>query len=229
MAGAAPRSVARQPLGVTAYRRIYREIITLAYEPGQRLEEKWLMEHLGMGRTPIREALIRLAGEKLVASEPGRGFMVRPITLQNIKATFGAMKILEAGVADLTAQHDVSDHLEKMKEANREVKEAMTRGDLLGLVEANHVFHHYYARCSFNDYLVHYLNEIRSEAKRLSYMSYANDMDGGTSLEEHYRSVAREHADIIGHLRKKRTNALKKTVLTHISAFQRRILMFMST
>ena len=72
----------KKPLGITAYEKIYERIIALEYKPGQNLEEKQVMSHLNLGRTPIREALLRLAGENIVESQPGKGFMVPSITLK---------------------------------------------------------------------------------------------------------------------------------------------------
>ena len=78
----------KQPLGATAYQEIYRKIIALEYEPGQRLEEHQLVQDLGIGRTPVREALLNLAADLMVESQPNKGYVVRPITLQNTKAAF---------------------------------------------------------------------------------------------------------------------------------------------
>ncbi len=219
----------RQSLGVTAYEKIYQKIVTLDFEPGQRLEEKQLIEHLGMGRTPIREGLLRLVGENMVESQPGRGYIVRPITLQNIKATFEMMRILEAGVVSLAVRQNVTPLLIKMENANSAVKSAIKNGNPLSLVEANHDFHQYYARCSNNEYLVRGINQIRSEAKRLSYLSYVNEVDPGISLSEHYKSVINEHHKIISLLRDKNEELLQETVLEHINAFQRRIILFISS
>lgn len=219
----------RQSFAVTAYEKIYRKIVTLEFEPGQHLEEKQLIEHLEMGRTPIREALLRLVGEHIVESQPGRGYIVRPITLQNIKATFEMMKILETGVVNLAVRQNVTPFLVKMEKAGAAVKAAIKEGNPLNLVAANHDFHQYYARCSHNEYLVRGINQIRSEAKRLSYLSYANEVDPGISLSDHCNSVVREHDAIINCLREKNEAFLKTTVLEHIKAFQKRIILFMSS
>ncbi len=219
----------RQPLGITAYEKIYQKIVTLGFEPGQHLEEKQLIEHLGMGRTPIREALLRLVGENMVESQPGRGYIVRPITLQNIKAAFEMMKILETGVASLAVRQNVTPFLIKMEEAGAAVKMAIKDNNPLRLVAANHDFHQYYAQCSRNEYLERGINQIRSEAKRLSYLSYVNEVDPGISLSAHYDSVIREHDKIISCLKDKNTELLKETVLLHIKAFQKRIILFMSS
>ncbi len=219
----------RQSLGVAAYEKIYQKIVTLDFEPGQRLEEKQLIDRLEMGRTPIREALLRLVGENMVESQPGRGYIVRPITLQNIKATFEMMKILEAGVVGLAVRQNVAPFLVKMEQAGAAVKSAIKNGNPLDLVEANHDFHQYYALCSNNEYLVRGINQIRSEAKRLSYLSYVNEVDPGVSLMDHYDSVIHEHDRMITCLRDKDEALLKETVLEHIKAFQRRIILFMSS
>jgi DNA-binding GntR family transcriptional regulator len=220
---------ARQSLAATAYEKVYQNIITLGFEPGQRLEEKQLIEHLGMGRTPIREALLRLVGENMVEALPGRGYIVRPLTLQNIKATFEMMKILEIGVVGLAVRQNIDPYLLKMETAGAAVKSAIKTFNLLDLVEANHDFHQYYARCSGNEYLVRGINQIRSEAKRLSYLSYANEVGTGISLTSHYDSVIQEHAQIITCLRDKNEELLKKTILDHIKAFQKRIILFISS
>jgi DNA-binding GntR family transcriptional regulator len=217
------------PLGVAAYEKIYQKIVSLDFEPGQRLEEKQLIEHLEMGRTPIREALLRLVGENMVESQPGRGYIVRPITLQNIKATFEMMKILETGVAGIAVRQELTPFLNKMKKASAMVKSAIEEGDPLGLVEANHDFHQYYARCSRNEYLIRGITQIRSEAKRLSYLSYVNEVDPGLSLSNHYESVIHEHERMITCLKEKNEQLLKETVLEHIQAFQKRIILFMSS
>ena len=144
----------KQPLGAVAYREIYRRIMTLDFEPGQRLEEKRLMALLGIGRTPIREALMHLSDDFMVESHPKAGVIVRPITIQNTRATFAALKVLEAGVAELAMRQEISAMLSELEAANHAVKAAITRMDIIELVEANSRFHHTYARCSLNEYLV---------------------------------------------------------------------------
>jgi len=76
----------KKTLSATAYEKIYRKIISLEYEPGQRLEENQLVKQLGIGRTPIREALLSMSADMMVESQLNKGFVVSPITLQKTKA-----------------------------------------------------------------------------------------------------------------------------------------------
>jgi DNA-binding GntR family transcriptional regulator len=219
----------KKPLGITAYEKIYEKIITLEYKPGQNLEVNQVMNHVDLGRTPVRDALLRLAGEKIVESQPGKGFMVPSITLQNTKATFEMMKILETGAAKLAIRQDATSFLPKLEKAQQDIKAAIEAMDVLRLVKSNHDFHLYFAKCSYNEYLVRWINEIRSEAKRLSYLSYSHEIDSSKSLKAHYDSVIQEHEDIITYLKERDENKLKRAILEHIETFQRRIILYMSS
>ncbi len=229
MTAAARRREPRRSLAATAYEQLYRRIMTLEYAPGQRLEEQQLVAELGIGRTPIREALLRLAADFMVESPTGKGFAVRPITLQNTRAAFEALRILELGVAGLAARQQVADLLPAMEAANRAVAEAIESRDVVSLVEANAAFHERFARCARNDYLIHALHKVRCEIDRLAYLSFANEVDPVRSLPEHYRSVVAEHEEVIRCLAEHDEACLRRTVAEHVEAFQKRILLYMAS
>lgn len=219
----------RQPLGVAAYEQICRKIITLAYKPGAVLDEKQLMADLEFGRTPIREAILRLAGEGWIETQPNRGAMVPPITIQGTKAVFEAMRILELGVAGLAVNQNINEQLAAMRAASHLVKKTITSNDILLLVDANHLFHLAYAECAKNEFLVRACLEVRNQAKRLAYLSYANDLGMNRSLQKHYETVVSEHETIITCLLNKDEAHLKEIIIQHINAFQGRILAYMSS
>jgi DNA-binding GntR family transcriptional regulator len=216
-------------LSSQAYEAIYRRIMTLEFEPGRRLEEKRLVELIGIGRTPIREALMALAADFMVESHPKAGVIVRPITIQNTRATFAALKILEAGVVDLAMGQENTVLLTELADANQDVRDAIEKMQILELVEANSRFHHLYARCSKNDYLVNCLHKVRCETNRLAYLSYGNEIDPHRTLKVHYESVVREHDAILEALRQRNAEGLKKIIYQHISMFQERIIRYIAS
>lgn len=217
----------RRSLGETAYATIYRKIITLDYEPGMHLEESHLVEALGIGRTPIREALQKLATDLLVESQPGKGFIVRPLTLQNTKAAFSALQILELGVAGLAVRGDAAPFLDAMQSANDQVAAAVKQMDIYRLVEANSIFHDGYARCSHNAYLIQCLQKVRCETNRLAYLSYGNEMDPERSLKDHYASVIDQHDKMIKAIEHRDERQLKQIIVEHIKTFQNRIINYL--
>lgn len=223
------QKITKQPLAVTAYETIVRKIICLEYQPSQHLEENQLVEDLGIGRTPIREALVRLHGEKMVESHPKRGVIVRPITLQNTKAMFESMQIIELGMVDVVITKDCSTYIKKMEAAHAEVEKAIAASDVFDLVEANHEFHMNFAKCSQNEFLIRAAGDVRSEAKRLSYLSYNNIIDPGKPLESHYMSVFKEHEQMIQCLIDKNGARLKELIEKHIQTFRQRIVVFMTS
>ncbi|MCM2286628.1 MAG: GntR family transcriptional regulator [Desulfobacula sp.] len=218
----------RQPLAVTAYETIVRKIICLEYQPSQYLEENQLVEELGIGRTPVREALVRLQSENMIESQPNKGVIVKPITLQNTKAMFESMHIFEFGVVDVALVKDCTNFIKRMRLSNEAVKNAVLSNDVFGLVEANHEFHMNFARCSQNEFLVRAVHDVRKEAKRLSYLSYNNIIDPQRPLELHYQSVVQEHDRIIESLILKDEVGLKQLLQEHIETFRQRIITFMT-
>ncbi|MEO1194250.1 MAG: GntR family transcriptional regulator [Pseudomonadota bacterium] len=68
-----------------AYALIRRRIVKLELAPGAPLSERELIEETGLGRTPVREALLRLAVERLIVSNPGKGLQVAPIGLEEVR------------------------------------------------------------------------------------------------------------------------------------------------
>lgn len=228
-AAAKIQKINKQPMAVMAYEAVLKKIICLEYEPNQHLEENLLVEELGIGRTPIREALVRLQGEKMVESHPNKGVIVKPITLQNTKAMFESMHIFEFGVVDMAINKDCSAFIKKMVSSNKEVKKAILSNKIFKLVEANHEFHINFAQCSQNEFLIRAVNDVRKEAKRLSYLSYNNTIDPQRPLEIHYKSVTQEHDEIIESLVQKNKPKIKKLLRDHIETFRQRIIIYMTS
>ena len=216
-------------LSQKAYRRIYRRIMTLSYTPGQRLEEKQLVAELEIGRTPVREALMRLADDFMVEMHPHKGAVVRPVSLPNTRAVFSALRILECGVAELAVQAENRNYLAEMTAANRAIRSAMQANKLVEMVSANSRFHHFYARCSHNIYLVNALHKVRCETNRLAYLSYGTEIDPQQTLQTHYRTVIEEHDRIIEAIETRDLDHLTETINGHIHAFQQRIVQYMTT
>ncbi|MBL4907248.1 MAG: GntR family transcriptional regulator, partial [Sneathiella sp.] len=80
------------------------EIVTGSLKPGTRLDETILADRFGVSRTPVREALTRLAASGLVEIRPRRGAVVATITLKDLMNMFEVMANLEAVCARLAAR-----------------------------------------------------------------------------------------------------------------------------
>lgn len=87
-----------------AYRMLREQIIEWELEPGTVLGEVEQAARLGVSRTPLREALSRLAADGLVASQAGRGLVVTAVSIDDIAELFEARQALEQRVASLAAE-----------------------------------------------------------------------------------------------------------------------------
>src|SRR5438046_5049817 len=109
-----------------AYVRILERIVSLEMPPGSVVNEARLQEELGIGRTPIREALQRLARENLVRSVPHRGTFVTDVNINDLARITEVRLVLEAHAARLAA--------EKLSAIDREAM-----GELLELLQGGRV------------------------------------------------------------------------------------------
>ena len=91
-------------LAERAYAAIRRLIVTLDLEPGSVINERELVERLGIGRTPVREALRRLAQEGLVEVYPRRGMFVTDVDVRRLAQLSEVRAVLEPEAARLAAE-----------------------------------------------------------------------------------------------------------------------------
>lgn len=98
-----------------AYAALKREIVSLELAPGAVLSEPELTVRLGIGRTPLREALQRLAEEDLVVVLPHRGTFVSPVGAADVQAVFELRVELDAFAARLAAERATSSQIEGLR------------------------------------------------------------------------------------------------------------------
>ena len=112
---AAPPDRKRGSGAKLVYDVIRDEIIDLALAPGSPIDEIQLAERFGMSRTPIREALVRLAGEGLVTTLPNRSSIVSNIDFLNLNAFFDALTLMYRVTTRLAAEHHTEEDLEAIR------------------------------------------------------------------------------------------------------------------
>ena len=123
-----------------AYQLIRHKIITLELPPLSAIDEQALMEDLQLGRTPIREALQRLAAEGLVISAPRRGMFVADIGITDLQKIFEMRMVLEGFCARLAAQRVTAEQLGQMQAVILEL-EQVPDGDSKALMDIDERFH----------------------------------------------------------------------------------------
>jgi len=99
-----------------------------------------LAQQLGVSRTPLREALHKLASEGLVTFSPYRGAYVAKPSLSEVEAIYSVRTALESYAGYLAAQHITEEELERLETVLRQMEETLERGELSELMELNSQF-----------------------------------------------------------------------------------------
>jgi DNA-binding GntR family transcriptional regulator len=124
-----------------AYALLMERIVDLSLPPGAVLHEKFLAAELGYGRTPVREALARLAADRFVTILPRRGVIVAPITFEDVLAMFEARETIECGVAYIAATRVSEGDLEELKRLVAAADAARLTGDYEQFLRTDHAVH----------------------------------------------------------------------------------------
>jgi DNA-binding GntR family transcriptional regulator len=140
-----------------AYERIRGYVLGGEVPPGARLGQVELAERFGISRTPVREALRRLAGEGLVGFHSNRGFRVADLGLDAVLRRMEVRSIVEPGIARFAAQRRMEEDLQRLAGAIAGEEGAR---DGIAAHDASRDFHLALARASGNEELVRVLNSL---------------------------------------------------------------------
>jgi DNA-binding GntR family transcriptional regulator len=144
--------VASEKLAEGVLRHLSRDIVSGVLAPGQRLLELQLAAELGVSRSPVREAIHRLATEGLVEIRPRRGAFVATLTPKDLEDVFDVRQQLERMAAGLAASTGTA-RVAELRAADAECAAAAAAGDVLGFFESNDRLHSLISELSGNAYL----------------------------------------------------------------------------
>ena len=173
----------------TAYSRIKRMILYKELVSGQKLSEIGLSEQLGVSRTPVRDALRRLANEGFVFIVPKSGTWVASPTRREVEDAYEVRAKLEGWAASMAVRNVTTLFLARLEEKIGEEDEIFKARDLERYLEVNRGFHMIIAEAARNTILMEYISDILS--KTFIYMVFMEryfDFGNNPSLDEH-RSI----------------------------------------
>ena len=167
-----------------AYYAIRDLIVTLELPPGAVVKEPDLTERLGIGRTPVREALRRLAQERLIEVYPRRGMFVTKVDVRDLARLCEVRLALEPEAARLAAERATQADLEEMEALLAEL-DGPRRRDHRSLIDLDERIHRAIYHASHNPFLVETLEEYYAHALRI-WMVALLRTDLGTAVGSHH-------------------------------------------
>ena len=149
-----------------AYAQLRERIVDLRLLPGALVDERSLAAEVGLGRTPVREALARLAGDQLVIVMPRRGLIIAPIAIENLRAIFEAREAIECGNAYFAAQHASDAELAELRRLIETAESALANSDSMQFLEDDQRIHRYLAATVHNVFLEEAADKILMHSLR---------------------------------------------------------------
>ncbi len=208
-------------LSQTAYEQIRQKIVTLTLPPGAVVDETWLQTELGVGRTPIREALKRLEVERLVSIIPRRGIFVTPINITDLQHLYEIRLNLECLAVELAAQRGTAVHWQEMAR----VLESITEDDHITpkqIIEIDEACHQIIYEAADNQFLNQTLTALFPLSLRVWHMALSQLGDKKDSFKDSIiedRHIE-EHHEIMIALQNGRSEEASNLMRRHIEAYQ---------
>ncbi|WP_420112344.1 GntR family transcriptional regulator [Pseudactinotalea sp.] len=120
----------RPQIKAMVYQRLVQAIVDHELPPGTHLRERDLAERMGVSKTPIREALVRMETEKLVSIAPYRGAVVRTISRTDLRELYELRELLEGFCARVAARSATDESEERMRANVRATQRAIDNGEV---------------------------------------------------------------------------------------------------
>ena len=160
-----------------AYAELEERIVTLALPPGQVLSENALAASLGIGRTPIREALQRLAREGLIVILPRRGVMVSEINVRSQLELLRVRRELERLMAQLAAKRAKAEERAQFQSIADGMNDCAGKDDDVGFMRLDRDLNLLISRACRNEYAQRAMGLTHGLSRRFWYMHYKEVLD----------------------------------------------------
>jgi DNA-binding GntR family transcriptional regulator len=202
-----------------AYDALKSAIRNNAFAPGYQGSEQEIASQLGMSRTPVHEAIIRLQEEGLVRVLPRRGVLVCAISPEDMREIYGVIIALESASAELLAEmreeerRPIADALDAV---NARMESALAADDLVAWAEADERFHQLLVERSGNGRLARMFHTIMDQSHRARMLTLR--------LRPKPTSSVREHRAVVEAIRRGDARAARERAKQHRVAARDRLL-----
>lgn len=167
------------------YSKVLNWILEGVLMPGEKIVDKDLALHLGVSRTPVREALRRLEDKNLVESSANRWTRVSKIPSKEPEMIYPIIQVLEKLAISQAMAGITEEDLAKMARANTDLKTALEKKDPVAASRADADFHDVFIARSQNDHLIQILKDLKIRFRRLETTYFKGLSHDPSSIKDH--------------------------------------------
>lgn len=197
--------------GEFVYQQLRTAISEGRFQPGARIREEEVAHHLGVSRTPVREAIRRLQTRGLLTMAPGSGLIIVELSKQQTLELYAFRELLEGAAARLAAQHVSPSEIDALRHIQEEFRQHMD--DPKQLARINRLFHSTIIDAAHNQYMLDSLNNLTDALALLRNTTFSVPGRPETALIE--------HEAIITAIAARDSDAAEQAARSHIAEAQR--------
>lgn len=173
------------------YAALRQRLINEPPEPGTFLREPEIAQAMGVSRTPVREALARLASEGIIERIPHRGFRIPERSLADLFHLYPVLQALEVLAGESAFPRLTSADLDRLGEINGTFAGALRSNDVIAAVSLNDEFHGVFTERCGNPVLQEMVEDLRGQIRRLELwdfrevLKYSGEQGAGSWVQQH--------------------------------------------
>ncbi len=199
------------------YEEMRFQIISNIIQPGKILNEKDLMEQFGIGRTPLRDVLLKLEEEELINTLPRHGHMVRPVDVSEVRELVELRRELEGFAGSLAAERISPAQLDQMRDIIHKAEHEIPENDSMPNISEyfDTKFHHTLYEATQNRKLVKVLRGLHSVMFRIWYHI-------GLSTQDH-SLLTQNLSSVLGALEQRDPQGARRAMEKHVELYAGKI------
>ncbi|TLS40893.1 GntR family transcriptional regulator [Streptomyces montanus] len=182
--------VSRRLLSDEVFQRLRDSIVRGELEPGEKVKDGELAERLGLSRTPVREALARLADIGLVEAKPGVYTRITTLNRRDVEKTLAVLRSLDQLAVETAVPLMTEQDLGRMRAANRDFERAVAANDTSAALEADDRFHAVPITVADNPVLSRIIEQLHPQIHRILYRKFSSLLGGRNTIEHHAQLIA---------------------------------------
>jgi DNA-binding GntR family transcriptional regulator len=206
------------------YAELRRRILRLDLAPGADLDEQALVREFKLSRTPVREALLRLAHEELVEIIPNRGTRVTGLQFPEVGEIFDSLEILTRVTSRWAALHRTPPQLDAIRRHSREFAEAAAANHFDRMSDANRSYHLAIAEAAGNRHFHKMLDALLTLTMRYAYMTLARGTTIADIFPGGFRQINTEHDELIALIEQGDAEGADRLAGQHLRLFRAKVM-----
>lgn len=196
--------IKRKSMRDEAYDILQDWIVTGEFEPGRKLKDSELSEMLGISRTPVREALLKLEDEGLIETKVNRWTMVSSVRIEQVEQVYPMVQTLEILAIEQGFENFNDKIVDKLEKINEQFRKELISGEKEKAYQSDFKFHDTIIALSNNIELTRILKSLKIKIKRMEVYYFEKEDD---EIESYY-----EHKQIIEDIKSRNKENIKNSV-----------------